>query len=88
MPLHDVMFIASAKLAKRFLADVKRLGLNHPGGTYVYEEAGGSTLTGTYIGYEGVTLKFRREDGTMFAVPVVDMDDGSLATEYLTKVSR
>jgi len=86
MPLRDVMFVASAKLATRFLADVRRLGLNHPGGTYVYEEAGGSKVTGTYIGYEGLNLTFRRDDGAMFAVPVIDMGDGSLATKYLTKV--
>lgn len=86
MPLHDVMFVASTKLAKRFLADVRRLGLNHPGGTYLYEEAGGSKVTGIYIGYEGLNLTFRRDDGAMFAVPVIDLGDGSLATEYLTKL--
>jgi hypothetical protein len=88
MPLHDVMFVASAKLAKRFLDDFRRLGLNHPGGTYVYEEAGGLGVTGTFIGFDGLTLKFRKVDGTMFEVPVVDMGDGSLVTEYLTNVSQ
>jgi hypothetical protein len=86
MPLHDVMFVASAKLAKRFLADIRRLGLNHPGGSYEYESISGTTMTGTYIGYEGLNLRFRKADGTTFAAPVIDMGDGSLVTEYLTHV--
>ncbi|MGB7986404.1 MAG: hypothetical protein WCF54_14655 [Terracidiphilus sp.] len=88
MPLHDVMFVASAKLAKRFLADIKRLGLNHPGGAYEYVSADGTKLTGTYIGFEGLSLKFCKADGTTFVTPVIDMGDGSLVTKYLTKVSQ
>ncbi len=88
MPMHDVMFVASAKLAKRFLADIRRLGLNKPGGSYEYESVDGTKLTGTYIGYEGLNLTFRKADGITFAAPVIDMDDGSLVTEYLTKISR
>jgi hypothetical protein len=87
MPLHDVMFVASAKLAKRFLADIRRLGLNHPGGSYEYKSVDGTKMTGTYIGYEGLNLKFCKADGTTFMTPVIDMGDGSLVTEYLTRVA-
>jgi hypothetical protein len=88
MPIHDVMFVASAKQAKRFLADIRRLGLNHPGGSYEYISSDGARVTGTYIGYDGLNLKFRKADGIAFAVPVVDMGDGSLVTEYLTKINQ
>ena len=87
MPLQDVLFATSAKQSKRFLADVNRLGLNRPGGTYVYEEAGGTKVTATYMGFERLNLKFRKADGTTFMTPVIDMGDGSLITEYLTKVA-
>jgi hypothetical protein len=86
MPLTDVLFVSSTKQAKRLLADVNRLGLNRPGGTYVYREIGGSSLTGTYMGFEGLNLKFRKADGTTFTAPVIDMSDGSLVTEYLFRV--
>ena len=88
MPLHDVMFVASAKRAKKFLSDIKRLGLNHPGGAYEYESFDGTKITGTYIGFEGLNLKFSKADGTTFVTPVIDMGDGSLVTDYLTKISR
>ena len=87
MPLHDVMFVASAKVAKRFLVDVKRLGLNHPGRSYRFEEANGTKLTLTYVGFEGLSLKFFKVDGTTFVTPVIDQDDGTLVTGYLTRIA-
>lgn len=85
--LHDDYFITTEeRKAKRLIADFGRLGLNNIGNTYEYEQVDGTRVTGTFLGFDGLNVKFRKDDGTTFLAPVIDMGDGSLVTEYLTRV--
>jgi len=75
-----------ARKAERLMRKLKALKLMTPNNNeYNYEFVNGTIGTGTFVGWQKLNLRFRRKDGTDFLVPVVDMGDGSLCTEYISR---
>ena len=73
-----------ASKAQRLMRQLKAMNLiNANNCEYNYQFVDGTVGTGTFVGWQNLNLQFRRQDGTTFLVPVIDMGDGSLCTDYL-----
>jgi hypothetical protein len=82
------IIMADSKKAARLEKEFRRLGLNTLGGTYQYEKADGSFITGKYAGISenGLNIILILPDSTQYEAPIVDMGDGSLVTDYLNQI--
>lgn len=73
--------------AQRFEHELQELDLVPQSGTqYIYEDVDGTTIPVTFEGWDNLNLVLGKQDGSIKRVPVIDMGDGSLVTDWLRRI--
>jgi hypothetical protein len=74
--------------AARLKRELAQLNLKRKSDSqYTYEFVDGTIATCTFVDWENLNLILRRTDTAIeFRIPVIDMGDGSLCSDYLKKI--
>ncbi len=76
----------SAEKAQRFECELQELDLKVNSNTqYLYEDVDGTKIPVTFEDWDNLNLVLRKTDGKIKRVPVMDMGDGSLVTDWLKR---
>jgi hypothetical protein len=75
-----------AAKVQQFEHELQELDLRPQSGTqYLYEDVDGTEISVTFEGWDNLNLVLRKSDGEIKQVPVIDMGDGSLVTDWLKR---
>lgn len=73
--------------AQRFERELRALDLVAQSDTqYIYEDVDGTTIPVTFEDWDNLNLVLRKQDGGYKRVPIMDMGDGSLVTDWLRRI--